>query len=610
MSSLPSHPRFMFPKNMVKGGCALTLAGAVLLPLSPAMAAPAANTPVATGAVQQGEAQNTQRLQVTSGTFDILKGGTITINGSGFSRKFVHDKSFRLYIVPKGESIAFPPHHPRDYPYYTQDVPSSAFAADGTVKLTASVGANFFEATGSSFDVVLGYRDSNQDGWIPAGETRTELKVASVPTVSSPTLSYSASTVDASANTSITVNGAGFQDIPYNGNESLILAVRAVDPATGKPTGPALAQSEAKFTSYSAFFSQYMGYVNGRFSTNLNIPAGTLKAGTSYVVQTFEYTIPEDNDQANEQALSTQAFVPVTGVNAVHADPSVTLSTDSVDLGSSTTVRVKGSHLNVPAGSSVQVLFCAAEADGKPTGEAIQKVVLPADRVSQGAFEAALSIDGTQLESDGHYAIFVNVVSAKGESERISATYLNLTGTSPQQKNSFADAPSTYSLHKAVQWANEKKLLDPREKTWFGANDNATRGDLAVALYRLAGSPKVNLPATSPYQDVKTTDPNYSAYIWARQKGITYGWSDGKFHAEAGVSNATVAAFLYRYDGRKHVTVAETPYTDVAVGSAFYREITWAKQHKLQVFPGSQYYPSALMSRGELAGFLMNYAGR
>ena len=134
------------------------------------------------------------------------------------------------------------------------------------------------------------------------------------------------------------------------------------------------------------------------------------------------------------------------------------------------------------------------------------------------------------------------------------------------QKNSFADVPSTYSQHKAVQWANEKKLLDPREKTWFGANDNATRSDLAVALYRLADSPKVNLPATSPYPDVETTDPNYSAYIWARQKGITYGWSDGKFHAEAGVSNATVAAFLYRYDGRKHVTVTGAPYTDVTVG--------------------------------------------
>ena len=40
MSSLQSHPRFVFSKNMVKGGCALTLAGAMLLPLSPAMADP------------------------------------------------------------------------------------------------------------------------------------------------------------------------------------------------------------------------------------------------------------------------------------------------------------------------------------------------------------------------------------------------------------------------------------------------------------------------------------------------------------------------------------------------------------------------------------------
>ena len=138
----------------------------------------------------------------------------------------------------------------------------------------------------------------------------------------------------------------------------------------------------------------------------------------------------------------------------------------------------------------------------------------------------------------------------------------------------------------------------------------ATRGELTAALYAQAGSPKVNLPKTSPWPDVKTTDPNYAAYVWARQKGITFGWSDGKFHANASVSNATVAAFLYRFDGKKPVAVAEAPYTDVKVGSAFYREITWAKQQKLQVFPGSEYHPSALVSRGELAGFLMNYKVR
>ena len=163
-------------------------------------------------------------------------------------------------------------------------------------------------------------------------------------------------------------------------------------------------------------------------------------------------------------------------------------------------------------------------------------------------------------------------------------------------------------LQAAEQWFADRDILpNPSPMSW---HSGMTRHDVTVSLYRLAGSPKVELPAFSPYADVATSDPDYAAYIWARQKGITYGWADGNFHAEAGVSNATVAAFLYRYDGKKRVTVTQAPYTDVKVGSAFYREITWAKQRNLQVFPGSNYYPTALASRGELAGFLMNYAGR
>lgn len=461
MSSLPNHMRFALPKNMAKSSCAITLAGAMLLPLSPAFAAPAA-TPVATQAVAQGEVQGAQRLQVTSGTFDILKGGNVTVSGSGFSKDFVKGKSFRLYVVPKGESVAFPPHHPRNYPFYVQDVPASAFAADGTVNLTASIDANYLEANGSSFDVVLGYRDDAEDGWIPADEVRTELKVADVPTVDSPTLSYDASSVNASENTKVTVNGAGFQNISYNGSESLIVAVRAVDPATGKATGPALAQSEAKFTSYSAFFGQYMGYTNGRFSTVLDIPAGTLKSGSSYVVQTFEFNVPEDNDEANSQALSTQAFVPVNGENAKTASPSVSLSTDKVDLSSSTTIRVKGKDFKVPAGATVNVLFSEAEADGNPTGEALDSITLNADRVATGAFETTVNVDGTKLDEDSRYAIFVTINYADGQRERIAADYLTLTGESANKKvrERFADVPTAHANHKAVLWAADQKLID------------------------------------------------------------------------------------------------------------------------------------------------------
>ena len=47
--------------------------------------------------------------------------------------------------------------------------------------------------------------------------------------------------------------------------------------------------------------------------------------------------------------------------------------------------------------------------------------------------------------------------------------------------------------------------------------------------------------------DVATSDPDYAAYIWARQKGITFGWIDGKFHPEVKLSAPSTVAFLYRY---------------------------------------------------------------
>ena len=63
----------------------------------------------------------------------------------------------------------------------------------------------------------------------------------------------------------------------------------------------------------------------------------------------------------------------------------------------------------------------------------------------------------------------------------------------------------------------------------------------------------MKLPETSPWPD-EDHRPNFPAYVWARQKGITFGWSDGKFHADAGVSNPTVAAFTYRAAGSPAVT--------------------------------------------------------
>lgn len=101
-------------------------------------------------------------------------------------------------------------------------------------------------------------------------------------------------------------------------------------------------------------------------------------------------------------------------------------------------------------------------------------------------------------------------------------------------------------------WAVCHGYLDSEEYTVTRRHSTAsvTRGQLVRMLYRMAGSPTVkNLPTTSPYKDVATTNPDYPAYIWAADAGITSGWDDGLFHPDDYATRHTLAAFLYRAAG-------------------------------------------------------------
>ena len=140
-------------------------------------------------------------------------------------------------------------------------------------------------------------------------------------------------------------------------------------------------------------------------------------------------------------------------------------------------------------------------------------------------------------------------------------------------------------------------------------NQPATRGELASALYEMKGSPKVDLPEVSPWPDVKTDDPNYAAYIWAREKGVTFGGPDGKFHAEDGLTNATVAAMIYRASGSPEVSGVSS-FPDVTPDSAFYREILWATQQNVITPETGMFEPNHAVTRIELDWMLFYYRHR
>ena len=248
-------------------------------------------------------------------------------------------------------------------------------------------------------------------------------------------------------------------------------------------------------------------------------------------------------------------------------------------------IREKGSNTPVLATSDLIEYNHHDRAFEFVNGELSGSVKVPANTLDP-AKKYVVEVWGNNGYEDGEFVAPVVGKAPESRGTLLASQDLNFKGS---------DASNT----------DDKKpsLTDEQRK------ERATRGELAVALYLQAGAPEVKLPETSPWPDVKTDDPNYAAYIWVREKGISYGWSDGKFHADAGISNATVAAFTYRAAGSPAVK-GDSPYADVKPGSAFYREILWASQNLTTVYGGQYFIPQQLLTRGHLETVLAAFQSR
>ena len=110
----------------------------------------------------------------------------------------------------------------------------------------------------------------------------------------------------------------------------------------------------------------------------------------------------------------------------------------------------------------------------------------------------------------------------------------------------FKDIKKTSAAYKPAVWMVKNGFAKVNKDGTFGANVSVTRAQLAQTLYKAAGSPSVVLPAKSPFKDVKKTDPNYKALVWYVASHIGVKYADGTFRPNNVVSRAYVASILHR----------------------------------------------------------------
>ena len=569
--------------------------------------------PPAADAVDWVNPANVQ-LKVDSGTLNISQGGTVSVTTSPLSAEFRKKYTFyELVLVQRGSLYAYAEHNsyaPLDeYGGFLKDLKHQVREnPDGSLTYTFEVPPQYIEAAdGELFDVVMTYYQSDitePEPWSLADRlyARAHIDVVKDAQPTRGTYTFSQSAInDPWKDTTLRVEGRHVlvQARELISNDSPVIAIYEADPATGKMVGEPVFTQRVDYTYYGV---NSRWFRNNYFSTEMKIPAGTLKPGKLYFIGMYGDGLPYPGmeDSPGSMLNDVAEFLPVHSPE--HESTGPTLHLGSVVLSpyaktNSFTARATG--LSAPGEGSYRLSVQHVDEQGRLTGQTVLQQAIPADRIQDGRVEMDLTI-AQQLSYSGAYRLVLEKVTpgkdGAGESvEQLAVEDIPLKLTREDE------------LQAAEQWFADREILPgPSPMSW---NSNLTRRDVTVALYRLAGSPKVELPAFSPYADVATSDPDYAAFIWARQKGITFGWADGKFHPDAPLSTPSTVAFLYRYQKAMGQVTPKAPTSSslpgnqdapqssggwqhkVREGSAFWREAQWAVDYRMWGYSIDGEYP-------------------
>ncbi|WP_157000874.1 collagen binding domain-containing protein [Agromyces laixinhei] len=224
-------------------------------------------------------------------------------------------------------------------------------------------------------------------------------------------------------------------------------------------------------------------------------------------------------------------------------------------------------------------------ADGEPLADATGTELVPGD-----------ALEGV--------ALAVTVTGTRPGAEPIAATSEATVPLAPR----FADLTAGGHTDN-VRWAGGAGVIAGIRAddgiVRFDPKAPATRGVIAIALYRLAGSPEFEVPAVPTFADVPADHAAFTAVEYLVSVGGTA--ASGSFGPDDKLTRQHLAAFLYRASAPSFTAPAKATFSDVAVGSTFFRAIEWVAAERLTTVSGA-FRPAATTSREELATFLKRWS--
>ena len=160
--------------------------------------------------------------------------------------------------------------------------------------------------------------------------------------------------------------------------------------------------------------------------------------------------------------------------------------------------------------------------------------------------------------------------------------------------------------HEAVDYVLRNGLMSGYGNGLFGPDDTLTRAQFAQILYNRAGKPAVT--GGSGFTDVPDGKWYAPAVAWAAANGIVGGYGSGLFGPDDNITREQLAVMLWRYAGSPAATERELRFTDADKAGGYALEaLGWAVENGvLNGYGDGRLDPGGLATRAQAAQMLKN----
>lgn len=320
---------------------------------------------------------------------------------------------------------------------------------------------------------------------------------------------------------------------------------------------------------------------------------GTVTETTKYAdgsTVTMETKKDGSTTETRETAMGV-AGTTVTDKNGAVTEVSAKVSTAAVQAAEQTGRPVT---LPVQAEAARQGGQAAAVKVDVPTGNVA--VEIPTKNLTVGTVAVLVSADGTET-----------LVKKSAVSENGVVLTLNGAATVKLVDNSrqFDDVPAASWANNAVTFVAAREIFSGTSETSFAPEQPMTRGMLAKVLHNLENNPTAGV--AGGFADVAAGAWYADAVDWAVGRNIVSGYGDGSFGAEDSITREQLAVMLWRYAGSPASAHTLDGFRDTNQISEYAQQaLAWANENGIMSGKGEGILdPQGLATRAQVAQMLM-----